>query len=1027
MITARTMMDPAISQHGCIELIETFPAGKGPLSSHSENVGSLMVYRRDSGEPGSVRYLVFQSRTEDDVISHVMSTSPDVAALISDFLDRHSISVNLLTCTVSGPDGVIESPEADSLIEALSVISIFPRRTIDTGQGGEIVSVILSGGKGSRMRSRDLHKVCFPVNGRPAITRLLDQLSAVGVNRHIVVVGSKGEQVVREITDVRDDVTFVYQLHPNGTGNAAKQAVYLLRSQGYTGQILLIPGDKVIELSALKRLIDTAVESKADCALMTAEKSLWPGAGRIVYDRRGRVVDIVEWNEIIRMMLSQNFLDCVDEEAVQTEELINDIDRKIPSDESARTVFPVLYDVLAGQKTIDCQELRRYIDESDTVYTVERDGDPVTFSGNELESAATTVNASVYHFTADAFYRSVPEIAPGNERAEEYVTDIARILSRDTERNWKVIPVPVRDQYEVMSYNNPEELLNIEQYYIRKESRDEAVQRSSERIDVASRKHALRPVKEWLGIFTDNGEDVRRLFREMYDDNPSFHQERRCVYIKTLEKFMRVFGANQSVIIARSPGRVNLMGRHVEHRGGYTNYMTINRETLLVAGIHDDDIISIHNMESSSFRPRQFSIGGELSRLPWDDWLNMIDSKTVLNMIHSSRGDWSNYFKAAALRLQEKYRGRLLFGFNGVLTSDIPMAAGLSSSSSVVVSAAEVLTFINGLSFVPREFVDLCGESEWFVGTRGGSGDHAAMKFGEKGRIIHMGFHEIRVEDVLAFPEKYRLVILQSHQHARKSEGAMQIFNEKVATYEVAQSLVRHYYPDLRDKILYFRDMNSENLGLDMSGMYDMFLRVPDRITRHELADLLDDEEYKRLERIFSSHEEPENGYEARRVMLYGLAEIERARQFARYVKAGEIERAGLLMNNSHDGDRVSVLDSSGNRIAYDNSFTDEDIARLKSLYAAGDERSALYYQPGGYGCSTPLIDEIVDNALSCDGVIGVQLSGAGLGGCIMALVREDAVTPFLDTMRESFYDKHRLPENMLVCSPVAGSGIVSL
>ena len=1020
-------MDPAIKQQGSIELVESFPARKGPVSPCPGENCCLMVYRRNSEDPDGVRYLILQGATEEDVISHVIWASPDVAVLLSDLLDRHSINVNLQTSTVSGPDGVIESRETESLLEALSVISMFPRRTIDTGKDDQIVSVILSGGKGSRMRSRDLHKVCFPINGRPAITRLLDQLSDAGINRHIVVVGSKGDQVVREITDVRDDVTFVYQLYPNGTGNAAKQAAFLLRSQGYTGRIVLISGDKVIELSALKRLIDTAVESKADCALMTAEKTLWPGAGRIVYDRRGRVVDIVERNEIVRMFLSQKFLDSVENGVVRTKTLLEEIDCQIPSDESARTVFPVLYNVLTGQNSIDGAELKRYINERDTVYTVDRDGEPVTFSGSDLESATTTVNASVYHFTAEAFYRAIPEISPENDRAEEYLTDIARILSKDADRDWKVIPVPVRDQYEVMSYNNPEELLNIEQYYIRKESRDEAVQRSSERIDVASRKNALRPVKEWLSIFTSNGEDVRKLFREMYDDNPAFHESRRSVYIRTLEKFMRVFGANQSVIIARSPGRVNLMGRHVEHRGGYTNYMTINRETLLVAGLRDDDIISIHNLESSNFRPRQFSIGGELSRLPWDDWLNMIDSKTVLNMIHSSRGDWSNYFKAAALRLQEKYRGRLLFGFNGVLTSDIPMAAGLSSSSSVVVSAAEVLTFINGLSFVPREFVDLCGESEWFVGTRGGSGDHAAMKFGEKGRIIHMGFHEIRVDDVLSFPEKYRLVILQSHQHARKSEGAMQIFNEKVATYEVAQSLVRQQYPEWRDKILYFRDMNAENLNLDMDGMYDMFLHVPDRITRRELADLLDKDEYKRLERTFSSHEEPDGGYEARRVMLFGLAEIERARQFARYVKAGEIERAGSLMNNSHDGDRVSILGAEGNRVAYDNSFTDENIARLRSMHAEGDELSALYYQPGGYGCSTPLIDEIVDNALSCKGVVGVQLSGAGLGGCIMALVRDEDVQSFLDTMRESFYAKHRLPENMLVCSPVAGSGIVSL
>ena len=44
-------------------------------------------------------------------------------------------------------------------------------------------------------------------------------------------------------------------------------------------------------------------------------------------------------------------------------------------------------------------------------------------------------------------------------------------------------------------------------------------------------------------------------------------------------------------------------------------------------------------------------------------------------------------------------------------------------------------------------------------------------------------------------------------------------------------------------------------------------------------------------------------------------------------------------------------------------------------------DRARLWMQPGSYACSTPKIDRIVDLAGAQQGVVGAQLSGAGLGG----------------------------------------------
>ena len=52
-----------------------------------------------------------------------------------------------------------------------------------------------------------------------------------------------------------------------------------------------------------------------------------------------------------------------------------------------------------------------------------------------------------------------------------------------------------------------------------------------------------------------------------------------------LECYGKRFGMDERVCIVRAPGRVNLMGRHVDHRGGMTNFLAIDRETMAVVGL----------------------------------------------------------------------------------------------------------------------------------------------------------------------------------------------------------------------------------------------------------------------------------------------------------------------------------------------------------------------------------------------------------------------------------------------------------
>jgi len=112
-------------------------------------------------------------------------------------------------------------------------------------------------------------------------------------------------------------------------------------------------------------------------------------------------------------------------------------------------------------------------------------------------------------------------------------------------------------------------------------------------------------------------------------------------------------------------------------------------------------------------------------------------------------------------------------------------------------------------------------------------------------------------------------------------------------------------------------------------------------------------------------------------------------------------------MSISHDGDRVSrVID--GQRLPTDNSYPDERIDALINDLQSGDtervERARLWRQGGGYDVSLPQVDALVDIALATPGVLGAGLVGAGMGGCVVAIVQSEQAQQLLRNLEEQYY-----------------------
>ena len=637
----------------------------------------------------------------------------------------------------------------------------------------------------------------------------------------------------------------------------------------------------------------------------------------------------------------------------------------------------------------------------------------------QIEKQSPSVNASLYLFEAAALYRALGKLQASNAQDELYLTDTLANLVAEKAR---ICVVDVANPEDLLAFNTPEELLFTEEVFGRWLARRRRISVKAPMGPAPS----VRPVGEWIRIFEANSSSLRQTLTQIYGSDLELLEERRSAFLRVLEEFTRRYGLERRVVLTRAPGRINLMGRHIDHRGGYVNVMAISREIVMAAAARDDDVVSLANLHSDEFPERQFNIGSLLQTANWCDWMDFIHSVTVQQVLLDARGDWSNYAKAAVLRLQHACPDHRLAGMDCVVSGNIPVGAGLSSSSAIVVAVAEASVALNGLQITMQQFVDLCGEGEWFVGSRGGSADHAAIRSGERGQVVRVGFFPFRIEETIPFPNGLSLVVANSKVRVSKSADARDTFNHRVACYDLLELLLKKNTAALKG-LEHFRDLSPARLGISTGELYRILKQLPRRASRGYLRRLLPGLK-DRIENIFSTHHDLGH-YGLRDVAIYGIAECQRSEMFADLLRQRRLEMIGELMRLSHDGDRL-VRHRNGETAVHVASYSNQELDRLILSSISEDparrQTADFWGQSGRYACSTPEIDYIVDLATSLPDVVGAQLAGAGLGGCAMIFAGNMAVQPLIETLRNDYYEPRELSADVHVFRPVAGSGVFS-
>jgi galactokinase len=190
------------------------------------------------------------------------------------------------------------------------------------------------------------------------------------------------------------------------------------------------------------------------------------------------------------------------------------------------------------------------------------------------------------------------------------------------------------------------------------------------------------------------------------------------------------------------PGRVNLIGEHIDYHNLPVLPMAIQRRVSVDFEPRGDRVIQA---ESSDYALRRFSIDDGEPFPP---------------------GDWGNYVKAAAQLAVRRWG--LNRGLNVAVSSDLPVAAGLSSSSALMTAVALALLRVNEIYPTVAELMELLPDGEQFVGTRGGGMDHAAVLASQTGCALLVHFDPLKLEQI-PIPPGWAFIVAHSLTVALKS------------------------------------------------------------------------------------------------------------------------------------------------------------------------------------------------------------------------------------------------------------------
>jgi len=247
---------------------------------------------------------------------------------------------------------------------------------------------------------------------------------------------------------------------------------------------------------------------------------------------------------------------------------------------------------------------------------------------------------------------------------------------------------------------------------------------------------------------------------------------------KVIGEFERLFSESPTWI-TKSPGRVNLIGEHTDYNDGFVLPMAINYSSWIALRSRNDSRIIV-------------------TALDFDESLEF-----DLNSISKGENDWREYIKGVAWALQQD--GHQLTGWEGVLSGNVPIGAGLSSSAALELALARAFSLVSGFEWDPARMALTCQKAEnLWVGVSSGIMDQMISASGKKDFTLLIDCRSLETKHI-PLPQNTQIVILDTNTRRGLVDSA---YNER---REQCEEVAHHF------KVKALRDINLEQLETEKS------------------------------------------------------------------------------------------------------------------------------------------------------------------------------------------------------------------
>ncbi|WP_396591960.1 galactokinase [Allomuricauda sp. R78024] len=249
---------------------------------------------------------------------------------------------------------------------------------------------------------------------------------------------------------------------------------------------------------------------------------------------------------------------------------------------------------------------------------------------------------------------------------------------------------------------------------------------------------------------------------------------------------------HSSDIIIESPGRINLIGEHLDYNGGQVLPAAINLKVRL-------------NFKKNGTRKCNCYSKNYDNHFEID-----------LDKVEVSEKEWHNYFLGVVHFIEQAHPNKIK-GFDCIVESDLPIGSGISSSAALECGFAKGLDALFSIGLSDDEVITISRDAEHhFVGTKCGIMDQFAVVRGKKGKLIRLDCNDLSFEYISANIEPYSIVLLNtnvSHNLAtseynlrrQECDDALKAIQEKYPEHDVLarvpEDIVKEFESKLASKI----------------------------------------------------------------------------------------------------------------------------------------------------------------------------------------------------------------------------------